>query len=73
MSDVVDIDIRGRVMAISMRRENKRNAVDRALADGIDAALNRLEDDVELWVGILTSPDSLQRRHRSGGRRRQQD
>src|SRR3954465_6049161 len=46
--------IRGHVAVISMRREAKRNAVDRQLADALDAALNRFEDDPDLWVGILT-------------------
>jgi enoyl-CoA hydratase/carnithine racemase len=53
-ADLVDIDIRGRVAVISMRREEKRNAVDRHLADALDAALNQLEDDPDLWVGVLT-------------------
>lgn len=44
----------GRVLVISMHREEKRNAVDRALADALDAAFNELEDDPELWVGVLT-------------------
>jgi len=54
MSELVDVEITGHVAVISMRREAKRNAVDRALADALDAALNRLDDDPELWVGILT-------------------
>ena len=54
MSDLVDLEIRERIAIISMRREAKRNAVDRHLADALDAAFNRLEDDPELWVGILT-------------------
>lgn len=54
MTDLVEVEIRGRVALISMRRESKRNAIDRQLADAIDAALNRLEDDPDLWVGILT-------------------
>ena len=45
---------RGRVLIVSLHREEKRNAVDRELADGIDGALDTLEDDPELWVGILT-------------------
>jgi enoyl-CoA hydratase/carnithine racemase len=45
VTDLVELDIGGRVAVISLRREAKRNAVDRELADDIDAALNRLEDD----------------------------
>jgi enoyl-CoA hydratase/carnithine racemase len=42
-----------------MCREEKRNAVDRRLADDLDAAFNLLEDDADLWVGILTGTDSV--------------
>jgi enoyl-CoA hydratase len=44
----------GSILVISMERTNKRNAVDRVLADELDDALNELEDDPGLWVGILT-------------------
>jgi enoyl-CoA hydratase/carnithine racemase len=54
MTDLVDLDVRGHIAVISMRREAKRNAVDRHLADALDVAFNRLEDDPDLWVGILT-------------------
>jgi enoyl-CoA hydratase len=49
----------GRVLVISMRREAKRNAVDRALADALDAALNELDDDPELWVGVLSGTTTV--------------
>jgi enoyl-CoA hydratase len=54
MSDLVDLEIRDHIAIISMLREAKRNAVDRQLADAIDETLNRLEDEPDLWVGILT-------------------
>jgi enoyl-CoA hydratase len=44
----------GRVLVITLRREEKRNAIDEEMALGIDAALNELEDDDGLWVGVLT-------------------
>ena len=50
----VETERRGRVLIVSLHREEKRNAIDRELADGVEAALNTLEDDAELWVGILT-------------------
>ena len=43
-----------RVLTISMERGAKRNAIDRTMADALDAALNELEDDDQLWAGILT-------------------
>jgi enoyl-CoA hydratase len=44
----------GRVLVISMSRAAKRNAIDRAMADALDEALNELDDDADLWAGVLT-------------------
>jgi enoyl-CoA hydratase/carnithine racemase len=44
----------GRTLIVSMERAAKRNAIDRAMADALDAALNELDDDDSLWVGVLT-------------------
>ena len=54
MGDRVGVERQGRVLVISMQREAKRNAVDRAMADDLDAALNELDDDNELWAGVLS-------------------
>src|SRR5271168_5278294 len=37
-----------------MERASTRNAIDRAMADALDDALNELDDDQELWAGVLT-------------------
>ena len=50
---------RGELLLIRMTREAKRNAVDRAMADALDAALNELDDDDSLWAGVLTGGPSL--------------
>src|SRR3984957_19622897 len=42
-----------------MCRESKRNAVNRQLADELDAAFNLLEDDDDLWAGVLTGTGSV--------------
>jgi len=42
-----------------MARPEKRNALNEGITTGIDAAMNRLEDDPELWCGILTGDDSV--------------
>lgn len=48
----------GRVLVIAMQRAAKRNAIDRAMADALNEALNELDDDVGLWAGVLTgTPD----------------
>lgn len=44
----------GHVLVITLNRPERRNAVDRALADELDAALNLLDDDADLWCGVLT-------------------
>ena len=44
----------GHVLVITMQRQAKRNAIDRAMADALDAALNDLDDDQDLWAGVLT-------------------
>jgi enoyl-CoA hydratase len=45
---------RGRVLLITLNRPEARNAVDAALAQGIAAALEELDGDGELAVGVLT-------------------
>lgn len=44
----------GHVLVVRMTREDKRNAVNRQLADELDAAFNALDDDPGLWAAILT-------------------
>jgi enoyl-CoA hydratase len=54
---LVETQQRDRVLVVTIRREAKRNALNAAITAGIDAAMNRLEDDPELWCGILTGGD----------------
>jgi len=49
----------GHVLVIAMQRAAKRNAIDRAMADALDAALNELDDDRELWAGVLTGTSEV--------------
>ncbi|MFG1923415.1 enoyl-CoA hydratase-related protein [Cryptosporangium sp. NPDC048952] len=57
--ETVRAEQRGRVLVVTIDREHKRNAIDRVTTRGIDDALNRLEDDDELWAGVLTSAGSV--------------
>lgn len=50
----VDVDRRERVLVVTLRREEKRNALNADITAGLDAAMNELEDDPELWCGVLT-------------------
>jgi len=49
----------GRVLVATMAREEKRNALNPAITAGIDAAMNELEDNPELWCGILTGGERM--------------
>lgn len=51
---LVRAEVRGRALLITIDRPARRNAIDRVTADGLEAALNRLDDDPELWCGVLT-------------------
>jgi len=50
---VVDYLVNHRVAIITIGRPEARNAIDGAVATGIEHALDRLEGDSECWVGIL--------------------
>lgn len=51
---LVELDRRGHILVITLNRPEKRNAMDRELADALDDALNLLDDDDDLWCGVLT-------------------
>lgn len=50
----VTTERQGRVLVIRMERVAKRNAIDGAMTEAMDAALNLLDDDPEVWAGVLT-------------------
>jgi enoyl-CoA hydratase len=50
----VTTEVRDRVLVVRMDRAEKRNAVDAEMTAQLSAALDRLEDDENLWVGVLT-------------------
>ena len=50
----VSTERRGRVLIAQLDRAAKRNAMDREMTRGLDAAMDLLDDDPELWVGVLT-------------------
>jgi enoyl-CoA hydratase len=47
-------EVHGNVLVMSINRPEARNAVNGAVANGIEAGIDRLEADDELWVGVLT-------------------
>ncbi|MEZ5246347.1 MAG: enoyl-CoA hydratase-related protein [Acidimicrobiales bacterium] len=57
--EVVDVTARGRVTIVTITREDKRNAINRDVAAGLDAAFNDFEDDPDQWVVVLTGGPNL--------------
>lgn len=55
MSDVVTYTTRDRVAIITLDRPEARNAVNGDVATQMEAAIDRMEDDDAIWVGILTA------------------
>ena len=51
---MVDYEIRGRVALLTINRPEARNAVNGAVANGMEEAIDRLEADDDVWVGIVT-------------------
>jgi len=54
-----ETSIHGRIFIITMARPEKRNALNGDITLGIDAAMNELEDNPQLWCGILTGGQSI--------------
>jgi len=47
-------EVVGHVLVVTMVRHEKRNAIDGHMTQAIDSAMNRLDDDPNLWIGILS-------------------
>jgi enoyl-CoA hydratase len=54
LTEAVTFDVRGHYAIITINRPQARNAVNGAVANGIEAGIDRLEEDDDLWVGIVT-------------------
>jgi enoyl-CoA hydratase len=50
---MIEFEARGRLGIITLNRPEVRNAINGELARAIEAALDRLQADAELWVGII--------------------
>jgi len=54
LTEAVTFDVRGHYAIITINRPQARNAVNGAVANGIEAGIDRLEENDDLWVGIVT-------------------
>lgn len=62
MSDLVTYTSDGRVAVITIDRPEARNAVNGAVASAMEAAIDAMESDPDVWVGIITANTSGQDR-----------
>ena len=51
---MIDYEQRGRVAVLTINRPEARNAVNGEVASGIEAAIDRVEEDPDTWVAVLT-------------------
>ena len=51
---VIEYTTEGHVAVITINRPDARNAVNGDVANGIEEAIDKLEEDQSLWLGILT-------------------
>jgi enoyl-CoA hydratase/carnithine racemase len=59
VTELVSTERIGHVLVVSLQRQDKRNAVNRELADELDAAFNTFDDDPDVWAGVLTGARSV--------------
>jgi enoyl-CoA hydratase len=52
---MVDYEERGRVAVLTINRPEARNAVNGDVARGMEAALDKLEENPDVWIGVLTA------------------
>jgi enoyl-CoA hydratase len=62
MSEIVQFETRGRVALITLNRPEARNAVNGELASALESAVDRMEDDPAVWIGILRANTEGQER-----------
>ena len=51
---MIDYELDNHIATITINRPDARNAVNGAVATGIEEAIDRLENDDDAWIGILT-------------------
>jgi enoyl-CoA hydratase len=54
VGNMVDYEVTGNVALITINRPEARNAVNADVAAGIESAIDKMEADDTVWVGILT-------------------
>src|SRR5688572_134942 len=50
---MIEYEIQGHVAILTLNRPEARNAVNGEVANALEAAIDRLEEDDDVWLGIL--------------------
>jgi enoyl-CoA hydratase len=50
---MIDYEVNGRIALITLNRVEARNAINRQMAEEMEAAIDRAENDPEVWVAVL--------------------
>lgn len=56
---MVEYEQRGRVAVLTIRRPEARNAVNGDVASGMEAGIDRLEEDPDTWVGVIAGEGTV--------------
>ena len=59
---MVDYEVQGRVALLTLNRPEARNAVNGEVATAMEAAVDAMEDDPEVWIGVLRANTAGQER-----------
>ena len=62
MADIVTYETKGKIAFITLNRPEARNAVNGDVAAGLESAIDRLEADADVWVGVLLANTTGQER-----------
>lgn len=54
-SAIVTYEVRGNVALITLNRPDARNAINGDVAKGLEAAIDRLEEEQGVWCGVITA------------------
>jgi enoyl-CoA hydratase len=52
---MVDYEVQGRAAVLTLNRPDKKNAVNGDVANGMEAGIDRLEEDPDVWLGIVAA------------------
>ena len=62
MPEIVTFETDGPVAVITLNRPEARNAVNGDVASGLEAAIDKVEDDNDIWVAVLRANTDGQER-----------